>query len=149
MVRPPQTDRNRERWEMGSEWVRGKTIDNRNRSGGKIEGNHVQKKKLTYKKLFCYELYCDSVREEEKTRANRRKGNLDCTSQYSNQCWSTNEMCSNQRKPIKALVIKDSLFISGLTPNCPLFKVLTQVTRCSPFLTPSSQWVRQVGGMER
>lgn len=32
------------------------------------------------------------------------------------------EMCSIQRRPIKALVMKDRLFISGLTTHC-LFKV--------------------------
>lgn len=70
---------------------------------------------------------------------------LDCASQYSNQC-STNEICSNQRKPIKAVVIKDTLFISGLIPNCPFFKVLTP--DC-PLPIPSPQWTRQVGGLER
>lgn len=55
-------------------------------------------------------------------------------------------MYNNQRRPTKAVVIKDSLFISGATPGCPLFKILTPDTLQLPSYNLNS--VGEVGGRD-
>jgi len=68
-------------------------------------------KKEKFQETIVIKLIVTQKEKKKKDKSEREGGepHLDCARQYSNQCWSTNRICSNKRKPIKALVLKDSV----------------------------------------